>query len=154
MFNPLKTLKIGSAEKKMLIGGIASSVVYYGNLYMMNTMPAYPAELKNRLEPHLPRNGEMVGSLIPPATFYVVKKVLKGVSQKETVGDMFLGSALYSIPNLVHDIAVQTAYVEGAKAVVAPARLSNSSAISKYIAPMQNSRPAATSGLSKYIISA
>ena len=153
MFNPLKKmLKIGSAEKKMLIGGIASSVVYYGNLYMMNTMPAYPPELKDRLEPHLPRNGEIVGSVVSPATFYVVKKVLKGASQKETVGDMFLGSALYSIPNLVHDVAVQSAYVEGTNQRPA-ARLPTLSTISKYVAPMRNSMPAAPSGQSKYVIS-
>ena len=151
MFNPLKMLKIGSAEKKMLIGGIASSVVYYGNLYAMNTMPAYPAELKNRLEPHLPRNGEIVGSVVSPATFYVVKKVLKG-GEKEKVGDMFLGSALYSIPNFVHDVVVNSAYQVGIDTRPA-ARLPTLSTISKYVAPMRNSMPAAPSGQSKYVIS-
>lgn len=151
MFNPLKTFKIGSAEKRMLIGSIASSVAYYGNLYMERTSPAYPAELKKQLDKHLPSYGEIVGSLAPPATFYVAKKVLKG-GKKEKVGDMFLGSALYSIPNLVHDVVVNSAWQAGLDSKPA-ARLSNNSfAVSRYIAPMQNSVPAAQSGLSKYAI--
>lgn len=151
MFNPMKMLKIGSAEKRMLIGSIASSVVYYGNLYMERTSPAYPAELKKQLDKHLPSYGEIVGSVVSPATFYIVKKVLKG-GEKEKVGGMFLGSALYSIPNLVHDVVVNSAYQVGLDTRPV-ARLSNNSTISKYVAPIQNSRPATPSGLSKYAIS-
>lgn len=151
MFNPLKMLKIGSAEKRMLIGSIASSVAYYGNLYMERTSPAYPAELKNKLDNHLPSYGEIVGSLAPPATFYVVKKVLKG-GEKEKVGDMFLGSALYSIPNLVHDVVVNSAWQVGLDSRPA-ARLPTNSVASKYVAPAQTFRPATPSGLSKYVIS-
>lgn len=151
MFNPLKMLKIGSAEKRMLIGGLANSVVYYGNLYMMNTSPIYPAELKNRIDLHLPRNGEIVGSVVSPATFYIVKKALKGASQKETVGDMFLGASLHALPNLVHDVAVQSAYQVGIDSRPA-ARLPAPSAVSRYTAPAQTFRPATPMGLSKYAI--
>jgi len=147
MFNPLKAIKISSSDKKALLGGIASSLIYYGNL-LAQEQAGYPTELKQQLEPHLPSNGQLIAGLAPPLALYSVVKFGK----KQKLRDLAKGSILFSLPNVTARIICQSAYVEGAKTVV-PARFSAPATISKYVAPMQNSRPATTSGLSKYVIS-
>ena len=135
-----------SANKKALLGGIASSLIYWGN-YLAEEQASYPTELKQRIEPHLPSNGELIAGLAPPIALYSVFKFGK----KQQLKDLAKGSILFGLPNITARTVVQTASVEGAKAVT-PARLPTPSAVSRYIAPTQNSRPAVTSSLGKYIV--
>ena len=147
MFNPLK---MNPVEKRILLGGLATSLIYYGNHYAMDTMAEYPQELKNRVDPHIPQNADIITSLAPPATLYVVKKISKTASKKEKVGDMAFGAALYGVPNFLHDVVVQTAYVEGVAGRPA-ARLPPTMAMSKYAVnnvPIQ--RPVVAAPLGKY----
>lgn len=151
MFNPLKMNPI---EKRMLLGGLVGSVTYYTNLYAM-TYPNYPAQLKDRVEPHMPRNGELIGSVAPPAVLFVTKKIVKNTATKEKVGDMTLGATLFSVPNLTRDIVSQTAYQVGVDSKPPAARLPISQAMSKYAASRQTpARVTAPTGISKYAITA
>jgi len=152
MFNPLK---MNPVEKRLLLGGLANGIIYWSNLYAMNTQAAYPVELKNRLDSHLPRNGEIIASVAPPAALWVVKKVAKSGTTKEKLADIGFGAALYGVPNLVHDIAVQTAYQIGVEGRPT-ARLPTPAAMSKYITPLSQTnagRPVAVaSSLGKYTV--
>ena len=147
-----KTEKEQGIMKRMLLGGLSNSLIYWANMYAMYYVPGYPQELKNRVEPHMPENANILTSLAPPATLFVAKKVVKSTGKKEKVGDMALGATLYGVPNFVHDIVVQTAYVEGVNSRPT-ARLSpTSAAMSRYTvnSPQYNRPVAAASSLSKY----
>lgn len=146
MENPLKAIKISSSDKKALLGGIASSLIYYGNI-LAQEQAGYPTELKQRLEPHLPSNGDLIAGLAPPLALYSIVKFGK----KEKLRDFARGSILFGLPNVTARIICQSAYVEGTKVAV-PARFSAPATISKYVAPAQTFRPATPSGLSKYAI--
>jgi hypothetical protein len=154
MFNPLK---MGSVEKRMLIGGIASGIIYYGNLYALNNVPGYPAQLKAKADSHLTAYGDMLGDVAPPLVLYVAEKVSKSTSTKEKLSDLTLGSALFSAPNLVKTISVQAAYQAGVDTrPAASAGMRISGAASKYmisqprIMPVQM-QPVRT-GMGKYQI--
>lgn len=150
MFNPLKMNPI---EKRMLLGGLATSMIYYGNHYAMDTVAGYPPELKNRVDPHMPQNADILTSLAPPATLYVAKKIVKTAGKKEKIGDMALGATLYGVPNFLHDVVVQTAYVEGVAARPAARFPTMPVVASKYIANNNNLRvPQQASSVSKYVI--
>jgi len=128
MFNPLK---MNPVEKRILLGGLSNSLIYWANHFAMDTIPEYPQELKNRVEPHMPQNADIITSLAPPATLYVVKKISKSTDRKEKVGDMAFGATLYGVPNFLHDVVVQTAYQEGI-AGRPTARLPPTMAMTKY----------------------
>lgn len=139
--------------KRMLLGGLSNSLIYYGNHFAMDTVPSYPQELKNRVEPHMPQNADIITSLAPPGTLYLVKKIVKTTGKKEKVGDMAFGATLYGVPNFLHDVVVQTAYMEGV-AGRPTARLPPQMVASKYIASQNNtsrSVPQASS-VSKYVL--
>lgn len=132
----------------MLIGGLAGSITFHAERYLSRTQPAYPAELNQKLEAHLPRNAELVTSVAPPlATWMLARK-------KPKLKNIRNGTFFYSIPHLMQAVAVNAALAEGVAArptarIVAPATMS------KYIANNSTPRPvAATSGLSKYAITA
>lgn len=143
MFNPLK---MSSDEKQMLIGGIATSLIYAGN-YMAEDQAGYPAELKQRLEPHLPTNGELIAGIAPPLALYTIVKYGKK-KRLESIAD---GSILFGVPNIAARIIVQTATAEG-KAVAPAVRFTSPMSFSKYIPSNSTPRVAATSGLSKYTL--
>lgn len=151
MFNPLK---LNPIEKRMLLGGLTNSIVYYSNMYASDAIP-YPPELNARLEPHLPRNADIIGDLAPPAALFIAKKIVKSTTKKEKIGDMFFGSLLYAGPNLIHDTVVQAAYQVGADTrPAATARFpAVASAMSRYtVNSTGNNRPVAASSLSKYVV--
>lgn len=137
-----------SANKKMLLGGIASSLVYWGN-FLAEEQASYPPELKQRIDPHLPLNGDLIAGLAPPLALYSIVKFGK----KQKLRDLAKGSILFSLPHMTARTIVQSAWQVGLDSKPPPAaRLPTNSAVSRYIAPIQNSRPAAPSGLSKYAI--
>jgi len=147
MFNPLK---INAIEKRMLLGGLATSMIYYGNHYAMDTVAGYPPELKSRVDPHMPQNADIITSLAPPATLYVAKKVVKTAGKKEKIGDMALGATLFGVPNFVHDVVVQTAYQEGVAGRPA-ARLPMNMTATKYaVNNVPIARTVAVAPLGKY----
>lgn len=146
MFNPLK---MDSAEKQMLLGGIASSLIYWGNEMAQWRLIGYPAELKQQLDPHLPTNGELVASLAPPVALYAIVKFGK----KERLRSIANGSVYFGIPNIIERTVAQAAYAEGVAARPA-ARLMTPATMSKYIPSNSTPRIAATSGLSKYTLTA
>lgn len=145
MFNPLK---MSSDEKQMLIGGIASGLIYWGNI-VAEEQAGYPAELKARIDPHLPTNGELVAGIAPPVALYAVIKYGK----KERFKSIADGSILYGVPNIIARTIVQTAYTEGR--AITPARIVAPATLSKYNAsapaPLARNMSA---GLSKYVLTA
>lgn len=143
----LNILKLDPTTKGMLIGGLAGSITFHAEQYLSGTQPAYPAELNQKLEAHLPRNGELVTSVAPPVAMWVLAR------RSPKLKDMRNGSFFYSIPHLIQRVVVEAAYAEGVAArptarIVAPATMS------KYISNNSTPRVAATSGLSKYALTA
>jgi hypothetical protein len=155
MWNPLK---MGSVEKRMLIAGVTSGIIYYGNLYAVNNVAGYPTQLKDRADSHLTQYGDMLGDVAPPLVLYVAEKVSKNTSMKEKLADMTLGSVLFSGPNLVKTISVQAAYQAGVDTrPAASAGMRMSAAASKYqisqprVMPTGPMQPVRT-GMGKYQI--
>ncbi len=139
--------------KRMVLGGLSNSLIYYGNRFAMDTVAGYPQELKNRVDPHMPQNADIVTSLAPPATLYMVKKIMKTAGKKEKVGDMALGATLFGVPNFLHDVVVQTAYVEGVAGRPAARFPTMPMTASKYITNNNTVRvPQQASSVSKYVI--
>jgi len=148
MFNPLKMNPI---EKRMLLGGVISSLSYYGNTTLEYLYPGYPVQLKQKLEEHLPPNGEIISGVAPPALLYVATKLVKSSGTKEKVSDLALGATIHNIPHILAKIGVSALYAEGVKSRPA-ARMSAPISVTKYSTnsfPTQVTRP---TGLSKYVM--
>lgn len=92
--------KIDPTMKKMLIGGLVGSLSYWADMAIADTQTAYPAQLKQRLAPQLPRNDELLTSVAPPAIMWLVGK------KKPKVKDMAKGTILYSVPHLMQRVVV------------------------------------------------
>jgi len=97
MKNPLKM--IDPTMQKMLLGGLVGSLSYYADLVLAE-QAFYPAELKARLAPQLPRNDELLTSIAPPAIMYVIGK------KKQKFKEMAKGTMLYSGPHLMQRVIV------------------------------------------------
>ena len=91
---------IDPTTKKMLIGGLVGSLSYWADMAIADTQTWYPAELKTRLAPQLPRNDELLTSIAPPAIMWFVGK------KKPKVKEMAKGTILYSVPHLMQRIVV------------------------------------------------
>ena len=85
--------------KKMLLGGLVGSLSYYGDL-AVSDQTWYPAVLKERVMPQLPRNDEILSSVVPPAAMWFIGK------KKAKVKEMAKGTILYSVPHLMQRIVV------------------------------------------------
>jgi hypothetical protein len=144
MFNPLK---MSSDEKQMLIGGIATSLIYWGNA-IAEEQAGYPTELNQRIDPHLPKNGELLTGIAPPLALYTIVKYGK----KERFRSIANGSILFGLPHMTARIICQTAYAEGVAARPA-ARIVAPATSSKYMASAPSARNM-SAGLSKYAITA
>jgi len=108
MKNPLK---MNPVEKRLLLGGIANGLIYWTDEFA-KSIPGYPAELNQKIDPHLPDYGQIASSAGPPLALMLVKRFKKNVK----IADIAFGSMLYGIPKLVAKTGVNTAYVEGLKA--------------------------------------
>jgi len=144
----LNILKLDPTTKGMLIGGLAGSITFHAEQYLSGTQPAYPAELNQKLEPHLPRNGELVSSVAPPVAMWVFAR------RSPKLTNIRNGSFFYSIPHLIQRIAVEAAYAEGVAARPA-ARIVAPATMSKYIPSNSTNRVVTpASSLSKYVLTA
>jgi len=140
-------LKMNPVEKRLLLGGIANGLIYWTDQFA-KSVPGYPAELNQKLDPHLPDYGQIASSAGPPLALMLVKRFKKNVK----IADIAFGSALYGIPKLMAQTGVFTAYAEGLKARPA-ARFFAPSTMSKYVASNSNAingRP--TQSISKYAV--
>jgi len=144
MFKQIKEMI--SDNKQLLLGGIASSLIYYGN-FMVRDQPWYPAILKDQLDPHLPPNGDLITAIAPPVALYSVVKYGK----KKNLEDLADGSILFGVPNIVSRTMVQSLYAEGK--AVAPVVKIPASITSKYLQNASMNRPIApVSSISKYVL--
>lgn len=143
-------LKMGKVEKRLLTGGLVNSLTYWGNKIVEQTWLDYPQELKNRVDAHLPTNGELVADLAPPAIFYLTKKVTKKKDTKEKMGDYGFGATLFAVPNLIAKTGSRALYVEGVAA--RPAARVAPVAKTKYAVTPPAARPALPKSMSKYIV--
>lgn len=98
--NPFKM--IDKETQKMLLGGLVGSLSYYGDL-ALSEQSWYPAELKGRVIPQLPRNDELLTSIAPPVAMWVIAK------KKPKLKEMAKGTMLYSAPHLMQRIVVNAA---------------------------------------------
>jgi len=93
--NPFKM--IDPTMQKMLLGGLVGSLSYYADLVLAE-QTFYPAVLKARLAPQLPRNDELLTSIAPPAIMYMLGK------KKPKLKEMAKGTILYSVPHLMQRV--------------------------------------------------
>ena len=107
--NPFKM--IDKDTQKMLLGGLVGSLSYYGDL-ALSEQSWYPAELKGRVIPQLPRNDELLTSVAPPAALWLIAK------KKPKLKEMAKGAMLYSGPHLMQRIVVNA--LKPAGTTVAP----------------------------------
>ena len=101
MKNPFQ--KINPQTRQMLIGGLVGSLSYYAELALTNTQSWYPDELKGRLNPKLPRNGELISTIAPPAVMLLASK------KWPKIKNVAVGTLLYSGPNLMQRLIVNAA---------------------------------------------
>lgn len=97
MKNPLKM--IDPTMRKMFLGGLVGSLSYYADLVLAE-QSFYPAILKDRVMPQLPRNDELLTSIAPPAIMYMLGK------KKPKFKEIAKGTILYSGPHLMQRIVV------------------------------------------------
>lgn len=143
-------IKINPVEKKLLLGGLATSLTFWADRTMQELYPQYPAELKQSLEPHLPNNGDIISCAAPPLALYAVKKVGKS----EKVADLAFGATLYGFPRILEATIATTAWVEGEKARPA-ARFTAPMTQTRYTTSIpQATRVAVTPTVGKYRLTA
>jgi len=143
-------IKINPVEKKLLLGGLVTSLAYWGNRAMREYYPQYPAELKGQLEPHLPPNGDIISCVAPPLGLYAVKKFTKS----EKAADLAFGATLYGFPQVLRKTIATAAWVEGEKAKPA-ARIATPMAQARYTTSVpQTTRVAVTPTVGKYRLTA
>lgn len=138
---------MGSEDKKMLLGGIASGLIYWGNV-IARDQAGYPAEIKQQLDPHIPPYDELIAVAAPPAVLYSIVKFGK----KKGLKDIANGSIYFGLPTLIARTVVQSMWAEG-KAVAPPVARFTPAVASKYITNASMNRvvmPA--SSLSKYAV--
>lgn len=144
MYNPLK---MSSDDKQMLLGGIASSLIYYGNL-MAEGVKGYPTVLNQQIDPHIPKNGELLAGLAPPVALYAVVKF----GHKERFASIADGSIYFGIPNIIERTIADSATAQG-QATRPAATLNATLTTSKYTASMSTSLPIPRPmSLSKYVV--
>jgi len=164
VLGPLEFLRGKTAqaqvERRLLLGGMTGALVRAVHVVgQEGVIPNYPPELKQRLDPHLPPNGEILTLVAPPVVTQVAKMVARSTDTKEKLSDIGFGTILYSVPRLVQRIGSETAYqiglAERPPAAVIPtvttkyaltATAVNARATSTTVAP--------TRGLSKYVLTA
>jgi len=151
---------LSSVEKRLLIGGLVGSFSYYGVYTTRYLVPNYPPLLKQKLDPHLPENGELLSLVAPPVILKVAPRLAKSTDTKEKLGDIGFGTMLYSLPSIVRRVGSSAAYQFGVESKPA-ARLTQPIATSKYGLTATNTNARATTttvtptrGLSKYIVTA
>jgi len=142
-----KTPETQSANKKILLGGIASGLIYWGNV-LARDQAGYPAEIKRQLDPHIPPYDELIAAAAPPAVLYSIVKFGK----KKGLKDIADGSILFGVPTLLARTVVQSMWAEG-RAVAPPVARFTPASMSKYVPSNSTNRvvmPA--SSLSKYAL--
>jgi hypothetical protein len=138
--NPLKM--ISPATQKLLLGGLVGSLSYWADMAIADTQPAYPAQLKQKLAPQLPRNDELLTSIAPPAIMWVVGK------KSPKIKEMAKGTVLYSLPHLMQRIVVN-AVTPVATAGLAM-RFASPPAGNRQPIPVQRQTPTVAQSVGKY----
>jgi hypothetical protein len=142
-----KTPDTRSANKKMLLGGIASGLIYWGNV-IARDQAGYPPEIKQQLDPHIPPYDELIAAAAPPGVLYSIVKFGK----KDRFRDIADGSIYFGVPTLIARTVVQSMWAEG-KALAPPAVRFTPASMSKYVPSNSIIRTIApTSSLSKYAV--
>ena len=161
---PLEFLKgkddTARTERRLLLGAMTSTLIRAVHVVgKEGVIPNYPPELTQKLDPHLPSNGEILTLVAPPVVAQVGKMVARSTDTKEKLSDIGFGMILYSIPRLVQRIGSETAYQLGVASK--PAVLAGPAVTSKYglTATAINARATSTTvaptrGLSKYVLTA
>ena len=143
-------LGMDKSTKENFLGGIAGSLTFWMEEAAYELVPGYPQELRQRIAPSLPRNGQLAATVAPLGIAWVAPKVLKRHSAR--MENLKMGITMYSAPKLLHAIVTNIAYVmgvasvQGLRTVSLPIRINNSVRTNNTIA-----RPAAASvGYGKY----
>lgn len=148
-------LGIDKATKQTFLGGVAGGLIAHLEEAAYELVPGYPTQLGNKINPNLPRNGQLLATGGPLVAAWAAPKVFKRHSAG--MDNVKLGITLYDGPNLLFQIVKNVAYQLGAQTLgysaplayrsIAP--MSQASALGKFT--VTNSIPAPNySGLGKY----
>lgn len=106
----MKLPKLGLTKevKQSMMGGALGGTIVGVESGLSWFSTAYPAELKAKLVPQLPRNGALIASLAPAGAAYYIKK--KGSAKRENLAN---GILFFNLPSLVDQIIYNVAYEMG-----------------------------------------
>lgn len=104
----LPKLGLTKEVKQTMMGGAIGGAVVGVESGLSWFSTGYPAELKGKLLPQLPRNGALVASVAPAGVAYYIKK--KGSAKREKLAN---GILFFNIPNLLAQVIYNTAYEMG-----------------------------------------
>lgn len=139
--NPFKM--VSPETQKLLLGGLVGSLAYYADLAIADSVPAYPAQLKARISPQLPRNDELLTTIATPAAMYVLGKKSKKFKE------IAKGTMLYSVPRLLDRVIVNAVTPVASTAMFRVANVPNAPRPVAISAPAR-ATPTATASLGKY----
>lgn len=104
-------LGMDRSTKENFLGGIAGSLTFWMEEAAYELVSGYPQELRQRIDPNLPRNGQLVATVAPLSVAWVAPKVLKRHSAR--MENLKMGITMYSAPKLVHTLVTTMAYFMG-----------------------------------------
>lgn len=106
----MKLPKLGLTKevKQSMMGGAISGAIVGVESGLSWFSSAYPAELKAKIIPQLPRNGALVADLAPAGVAYYLKK--KGSAKRENLAN---GMLFFNLPNLLDQTLYNLAYEMG-----------------------------------------
>lgn len=85
--------------------GLVSSLARYGEMALELFAPEYPAQLKQRMLPQLPTNGELLVLGAPLATW--IPRSAR--TPRTKARDFALGASMYVLPQLVKEVGCRLA---------------------------------------------
>jgi hypothetical protein len=147
----MNPLHMSKDTKQTLLSGIAGGLIFHMEEAANGLVPGYPQFLKDRLNPSLPRNGQLVADVGPLATVWVVGKKRRSAR----MDNIKIGMTLYDLPKLLHQIVWNVAYQAGVPAAglrLANARYMAPATLNIRPIPMNNRAASQPPRLSKYAV--
>lgn len=106
--------KMSKETKQTLLAGIAGGLIFHMEEAANGLVAGYPQVLKDRINPNLPRNGQIVADVAPLAVGWALDKSRPSPRNN----NIKMGLTLFDLPKLMHQIVWNVAYTAGRPAGV------------------------------------
>jgi len=94
--------------KRKMLSGLTASIGRYLELATEWFIPELPDQFRQRLDPHLPSNGQLLAMGLPLATWIPRDARVPGTKKR----DYAMGASMYSLPALLKQTVVQAVAAE------------------------------------------